>query len=158
MSYGNLLGYLCYTTKRANKFWATNIAKQQTITTANKLNCNNHKSYYKNGIYIFAALNHGCTTTQNVMQKRMAILNGLSFVTEDLPCWASKAQGKPTHISRPATLRQCRRLLVLRGACTNKCIFNVSSYLPLFCCSKTINHLSSYFLNIEINIITRATV
>ncbi len=72
----SVLIYLCQTTKKVNKYYATNIAKQQTITTANNLNSNNHKSYYNNGIYIFAALKYGCTTAQNVMQKMMALLNG----------------------------------------------------------------------------------
>ena len=32
----SVLAYLCQTTKRANKYCATNIAKQQTPTTKNK--------------------------------------------------------------------------------------------------------------------------
>ena len=41
--------------------------------------------FYNSGIYIFEALNHGCTAAQNDMQKMTALLNWLSFVTEDLP-------------------------------------------------------------------------
>ena len=80
----SVLAYLCQTTKRANKFCATNIAKQQTQQLQIKLKSSSHKTFYKNDIYIFVALNHGYTATQNIMQKMMASLNLLSFVKECL--------------------------------------------------------------------------
>ena len=58
------------------------MAKQQTSTTTNKLKNSSHKTFYKNAIYIFVAFNHGHTTAQNTMQKMMALLNWLNFVSE----------------------------------------------------------------------------
>ena len=43
----SVLACLCQTTKRAIKFWATNIAKQQTPTGTNKFNSSSHNTFNK---------------------------------------------------------------------------------------------------------------
>ena len=82
------------------------MAKQQTPTTTNKLKNRSHKIFYKNAIDIFVALNHGHTAAQNTMQKMMALLNWLNFVSE-------------VYFKEPARHKDSQRTLHALHPCAN---------------------------------------
>ena len=73
---------MCQTTTRGTKLYASNIAKQQTPTSANKLKSYSHKTFYKNVLYIFVALNYIYAAERAFCKKRLQKLNWQRFVKE----------------------------------------------------------------------------